>query len=116
MIVGFTAVTATLAAPAASWHPTMPIRQRAIVSTSFNVMFEALYVRTDVARPSTVSGESLLLNPGVRGAINVAGGLQIVPGVSVPIGVGPSRGERGVLFYLSFEHPFRLAGPTEDGT
>ena len=42
VIAGFTAVTATLAAPAGSWHPTMPIRQRAIVSTSFNVMFEAL--------------------------------------------------------------------------
>ena len=32
----------------------------------------------------------------------------------MPIGVGPSAGERGVFFYLSFEHPFRGAGPTEE--
>jgi hypothetical protein len=47
----------------------------------------------------------------VRAAVNLAGGLQVVPGVSVPIGLGPSRGERAVFFYLSLEHPFRLAGP-----
>ena len=42
VVAGFTAVTATLAPPGGSWHPAMRIRQRAIVSTSFNVMFEAL--------------------------------------------------------------------------
>jgi hypothetical protein len=36
-----------------------------------------------------------------------ASGLQIAPGVAVPIGVGPSRGERSLFVYLSFEHPFR---------
>ena len=42
VVAGFTAVTATLAPPGGAWHPSMRIRQRAIVSTSFNVMFEAL--------------------------------------------------------------------------
>ena len=42
VIAGFTAVTATLAPPGGTWHPAMRIRQRAVVSTSFNVMFEAL--------------------------------------------------------------------------
>jgi len=42
VVAGFTAVTATLTPPGGSWHPSMRIRQRAIVSTSFNVMFEAL--------------------------------------------------------------------------
>jgi hypothetical protein len=42
VVAGFTAVTATLVPPGGSWHPAMRIRQRAIVSTSFNVMFEAL--------------------------------------------------------------------------
>jgi len=42
VIAGFTAVTATLVPPGGSWHPAMRLRQRAIVSTSFNVMFEAL--------------------------------------------------------------------------
>ena len=42
VIAGFTAVTSTLVPPGGSWHPAMRIRQRAIVSTSINVMFEAL--------------------------------------------------------------------------
>ncbi|MDQ3684550.1 MAG: hypothetical protein M3430_02980 [Acidobacteriota bacterium] len=49
----------------------------------------------------------LLINPGVRWAHNFRNGLQIVPGVAIPVSIGPSRGERGVFFYLSFEHPFR---------
>jgi hypothetical protein len=40
-IAGFTAVTSTLEPPGGAWHPVMRIRQRAIVSTSFNVMFES---------------------------------------------------------------------------
>ena len=42
VVAGFTAVTAALVPAGGSWHPTMRLRQRAIVSTSFNVMFEAL--------------------------------------------------------------------------
>jgi len=41
-VAGFTAVTSTLVPPGGSWHPAMRIRQRAIVSTSFNVVFESL--------------------------------------------------------------------------
>ena len=41
-VAGFTAVTSTLVPPTGSWSPAMRIRQRAIVSTSFNVVFEAL--------------------------------------------------------------------------
>jgi hypothetical protein len=44
--------------------------------------------------------------PGFRWALNFANGLQIVPGLAVPFGIGPSAGERGVFLYLSFEHPF----------
>lgn len=42
---------------------------------------------------------------GVWFAINLKSGLQIVPGLSVPIGIGPSEEEYGGLLYLSFEHP-----------
>jgi hypothetical protein len=42
VIAGFAAVTAALTPPGGAWSPTHRIRQRAIVSTSFNVMFEAL--------------------------------------------------------------------------
>jgi hypothetical protein len=42
VIAGFTAVTAALTPPGGSWSQIHRIRQRAIVSTSFNVVFEAL--------------------------------------------------------------------------
>ena len=42
VIAGFTAVTAALTPPGGSWTQVHRIRQRAIVSTSFNVVFEAL--------------------------------------------------------------------------
>jgi hypothetical protein len=50
--------------------------------------------------------ENFLVSPGIRWAYNLDSGLQIVPGVAVPIGVGPSAGERGVFLYLSFEHAY----------
>jgi len=38
-------------------------------------------------------------------------GLQIVPGVALPIGIDPCAAEKGVIFdlYLSFEPPLGLA-------
>lgn len=53
-----------------------------------------------------VRSTGAVISPGVRGAIDFASGLQVVPGIAFPIGIGPSRGERSVFFYLSFEHPF----------
>jgi hypothetical protein len=75
----------------------------------FNVLLETVFTSTQavVAPDHTQWERSLLLNPGVRWAYNFKNGLQIVPGVSVPLGVGPSSGEKGLLLYLSFEHPFR---------
>jgi len=60
-----------------------------------------------VANDQTQRSKSLLISPGVRWAYNFKSGLQIVPGVAVPLGVGPSSGERGLILYLSFEHPIR---------
>lgn len=76
----------------------------------FNVLLETVWQGwQSVSGPGRTQGNhALLLNPGVRWAHNFANGLQIVPGISVPIGVGPSSGT-GVSFYLSFEHPI---GPT----
>src|SRR5512141_1411258 len=42
VIAGFTAVTSGLTPPTGAWDAGERIRQRAIVSTSFNVMFESL--------------------------------------------------------------------------
>ncbi|HVP44686.1 MAG TPA: hypothetical protein VMS96_14740 [Terriglobales bacterium] len=77
----------------------------------FNVLLETVWNASQaVAGPdTTVAVRSLLLNPGMRWAYNFKNGLQIVPGVGVPIGVGPSAGEKGIFLYLSFEHPLGAA-------
>ena len=75
----------------------------------FNVLLETVFNRSQqVTKPKITEWSSdLLLSPGIRWAYNFKNGLQIVPGIGVPIGVGPSSGEKGVFLYLSFEHPYR---------
>ena len=82
-----------------------------LASPRFNVMLETIWQGWQSVRgPGTTEGNhALMVGPGVRWARNFKNGLQIVPGISVPIGVGPSAGEKGLTFYLSFEHPI---GPT----
>jgi hypothetical protein len=74
----------------------------------FNLLLETLWTGSEsvVAPGRTQRTHSLLISPGVRWAYNFRSGLQIVPGVAVPLGVGPSAGEKGLFIYLSFEHPF----------
>jgi hypothetical protein len=76
----------------------------------FNVMLETLWTGSDsvVSRGKTQFSHDLLVSPGIRWAHNFSNGLQIVPGIAVPIGVGPSAGEKGVILYLSFEHPWSM--------
>ncbi len=75
----------------------------------FNFLLEALYTNTEsvTGKNSTMRENGFVVNPGVRWAYNFHNGLQIVPGIAVPLGIGPSRGERGIFLYLSFEHPFK---------
>lgn len=75
----------------------------------FNVLLETIFNRTQqVIAPKTTQWNSdVLLSPGIRWAYNFKNGLQIVPGIGVPLGVGASSGEKGVFLYLSFEHPYR---------
>jgi len=86
-----------------------------LVKDRFNLMLEAVYAKSDFVAAARRTGHdySFTLVPGFRWAYNFSSGLQIVPGVGVPLGVGPSHGERGILLYLSFEHPFtkRRGGP-----
>jgi hypothetical protein len=80
-----------------------------LASRKINLMLEAIYSRgqevADAGRTATV--KSAFVSPGVRWAYDFASGLQIVPGIAFPIGVGPSRPEKSVFLYLSFEHPFK---------
>jgi len=79
-----------------------------LVNPRFNVMLEYVHSRNQaVAGPDqTLVQTAIYLSPGIRWAYNFPSGLQIVPGIAVPIGVGASRGEKAVFLYLSFEHPF----------
>jgi hypothetical protein len=75
---------------------------------SFNVMLELAWTSTEepTGPDRTARGTTCFIAPGVRGAFNFASGLQIVPGLAFPIGLGDSEGETAVFAYLSFEHPF----------
>ena len=76
-----------------------------------NLLLETVWVRAQsvVASGVTEWNEVFYVSPGIRWAYNFTSGLQIVPGVAVPIGLGPSRGDTRLILYLSFEHPFRRA-------
>jgi len=77
----------------------------------FNILLETLWTSSeDVLGAGKVRrSQDLYLSPGLRWAHNFESGLQIVPGVALPFGVGPCSGEKGVIVYLSFEHPFSFA-------
>lgn len=81
-----------------------------------NFLVETVWTSSEaVSGPGRIARQrSFLISPGVRWAYNRAGGLQIVPGMAVPLGVGPSRGARAFLLYLSFEHPFRRKTATSE--
>ncbi len=78
-----------------------------------NPLVEVMYANQEELQASgSRRRASLVVNPGLRVAIDVLGtGLQVVPGVSAPMRVWP-RGEAevGVVGYLSFEHPAFAAG------
>ena len=73
-----------------------------------NLMVEtcAAGFQSVVGDGKTEWSKSRYVSPGIRWAFNFRSGLQIVPGVAVPIGIGSNANERGMFLYLSFEHPF----------
>jgi Putative MetA-pathway of phenol degradation len=79
-----------------------------LLNKNFNFMFEVAGNRTFIkpTGTNTIISNSLFINPGFRYAINFKSGLQIVPGIAIPIGLASSKGASGVFAYLSFEHPF----------
>lgn len=74
---------------------------------NLNLLLEAIVTRnealTDVGGTEQVT--DAWISPGIRFAVNLPGRLQVVPGVAVPIGVGPSRGKTGLFLYFSVELP-----------
>jgi hypothetical protein len=77
-------------------------------SPTFNLMLEAAggHLQSPQAGGGKASGDSLIINPGVRYAINFDSGLQVVTGLAVPFEVRAEEHTTGVFLYLSLEHPF----------
>jgi hypothetical protein len=63
-----------------------------------NLMLETVW--------SSDQEDVVYLNPGVRWALDLAGDLQVVPGLAYTVAVGPGASD-ALFLYLSFEHPFR---------
>jgi hypothetical protein len=80
-----------------------------LAGPTLNLMIETVWDRTEALDDSGLRAaeDHFVILPGLRGAINLPHSLQIVPGIGMPIGIGPSHGERDLFLYLSFEHPFR---------
>jgi hypothetical protein len=70
-----------------------------LVRPGFNALLETTWIRSQavVSRNRVESFHDLLLGPGVRWAYNFRSGLQIVPGIAIPVGLGASAGEKGVF-------------------
>ena len=84
-----------------------------LVHPKLNLLLENAWTVTQdvIGSGQTERRTELLLSPGLRGAIDFASGLQIVPGIAFPFGIGHDRGESSVFLYLSFEHPFGHRAP-----
>lgn len=80
-----------------------------LLRPSFNLLVETLWLSEQFVEGEGRAGreQSGFVSPGFRMAFNLAGGLQIVPGVAYTIGVAPKGEEDSLFFYLSFEHPFK---------
>lgn len=73
---------------------------------SVNLMLEFVTAGEREGAAETTTSRALL--PGLRFAKNFKSGLQIVPGIGVPIQVGGAEpGAAGIFLYLSFEHPLK---------
>jgi hypothetical protein len=75
----------------------------------FNLLLELAYTRGQKVAGAgrTERDDSFFVNPAIRWSYDFPSGLQIVPALGVPIGLGPSAGERSIFLYLSFEHPWK---------
>jgi hypothetical protein len=96
-VAGFSGVTATLTPPGGAWHPAMRIRHRAIISTSFNVMFESLAPLIAFAMLDDVRGAFVVASAVVA---VYATGIVIVRGRQLLAAGGPRTRSAMVLFAL----------------
>jgi hypothetical protein len=86
------------------------------VTRPVNLMLEFVQAWSGTIAPAGgVTHEATsILSPGVRFALNL-GGVQIVPGVGIPIVFAGGEHTTDLLFYLSVEHAFRRGVGQEAG-
>ena len=80
-----------------------------LVAPTLNLMLESTWDRTQSfdAGSTTRSDDHFTIMPGIRGAINLRSGMQIVPGVGLPFVRSAGSTERDLFLYFSVEHSFR---------
>jgi len=78
-----------------------------LLNKNINFMLEVVGNLKSVkaANRQANSSGTLLISPGIRYAINFKSGLQIVPGLALPIETVSPVNQSGLFAYLSFEHP-----------
>jgi hypothetical protein len=80
-----------------------------LVAPTLNLMLESTWERAESFEPveGMRTDGRLTVMPGIRGAINLSSGMQIVPGVGMPFVTSAGETERELFLYLSVEHSFR---------
>lgn len=76
-----------------------------LYSETLNFLVDVVRMGAQSVQPdrSKLWEKMSFVNPGFRYAKNYASGLQVVSGISIPIGIGPAKGDNGIMLYLSFE-------------
>ncbi|HYF38988.1 MAG TPA: transporter [Gemmatimonadales bacterium] len=80
-----------------------------LLRPSFNLLVETLWLSEEIVlgEGATQRDEMAVLSPGFRAAFDLAGGLQVVPGLAYTFYLTPDQAEDEAFVYLSFEHPFK---------
>lgn len=79
-----------------------------LVHPRVNLLLETVLTNEEQltgAGADKIRATGITVSPGIRWSHDFSSGLQIVPGLAFPIGFRANEGQRGVLLYLSFEHP-----------
>ena len=78
-----------------------------LAAPTWNLMLEATVNSTaDLeGNGGAVRSTEIIISPGFRLAVNLEG-LQIVPGIALPVSFVDGEGRVGAFLYLSFEHPY----------
>jgi hypothetical protein len=80
-----------------------------LLRPSVNLLVESVWLSEEavLAEGTTEREETFVVSPGIRAAFDLAGGLQVVPGIAYTVYLSPDAAEDQAFLYLSFEHPFK---------